>query len=212
MARIARAFEVERLPPAGVGRGTPVRMVRFVGVQSPLPEAGGAIDHSHCAARSEVLPCFVPLPPARAAAGAADVFIGRLTVGHGLDRQVAPHVGDALGDVLTIVTGLAPLKVEPVLALVRAVQRVWRIVNADRLTARPSAPHLHEASQELPDSELISHISGANGLCGGRGQLVARLFAVNCAGQDNLAVSHLNDEFARIDGCHRSGGVMHDFA
>jgi hypothetical protein len=105
----------------------------LIGAQFPLPQAARSIHRAHRAARAQIAPRFVALPPTCAVARMTNVFISRFAVGHAFNRFVAPHIGDAFGHVIAAVASLAPLEVEPFLVLKGAVARVRAVMNAGRL-------------------------------------------------------------------------------
>src|SRR5690242_3737817 len=111
-------------------------MAGLVGVQPPLPQAGRAVRDTHQGAGADVAPRLMALPPALGDATAAGVLVARFAVHDGLDRSLGPHGGQAVGDVVAGVPGLAGLEVQPVGVLVLVIAVVRAIVDAGRLAVR----------------------------------------------------------------------------
>src|SRR4051812_46024439 len=109
-------------------------MARLMGMQPPLPQAARAINNAHGATGAQVAPGLVPLPPAGSPPRLTAVLIGRLAVCDAFGRQVAPHIGHPLGDMLAAMAGLAPLEIEPGRILAGAVVGVRAVVDAGWLS------------------------------------------------------------------------------
>ena len=111
-------------------------MTRFVGMQSPRPQASRSVRDTHEGARTNVAPRFVTLPPSLGDPMTTAVLIARFTVHDRLGGPLRPHGRKAIGYVITHMPRLAGLEIQPVGLLVFVIAVMRPVVDSGGLAVR----------------------------------------------------------------------------
>src|SRR5665647_3183893 len=108
-------------------------MARLVRADQPLPQTACSVGDTHRRAGAQVRPRLVSLPPPRRLVDGPGTLVGGFAIHDRFRRLVAPHVSDALGHVLSLVSRLAPLEIKPGGVLMGAGCCVRPVVDPRRL-------------------------------------------------------------------------------